>query len=368
MKSSKLWVASVALLVSVFTTTVSRSDEPTSSDGWTKAQLIECRQWAAYYWAWRDTGQIPPGAEEFNFTFEVGKGFNPLLPTIYLFTQLYAGQLSVDYSILDLINDDPDVYLTFRHHSLTGVVITTFDSPATVRHMNMIALATTDEISMDCDATEYEFPDDGVILDFTGNSLISNILVNKKIHICPNDPGNELPPDDPFATELRHTLNASNLSSISSQGGCTPPDSMWPWGQPGFRCDNFAEALRNYIHHNLAARYPNMKLRYLLLQWPSCGHAMNLVELDGKFYLIDTMTGQVFGPSLTVEHLISQAWKVLKSDEYENTDPLIHWSVESPRPRTLKNCAPWYTDAERRQQIKDCLGITDDSQYLPDDF
>lgn len=194
MKSSKLWVASVALLVSVFTTTVSRSDEPTSSDGWTKAQLIECRQWAAYYWAWRDTGQIPPGAEEFNFTFEVGKGFNPLLPTIYLFTQLYAGQLSVDYSILDLIND------------------------------------------------------------------------------------------------------------------------------------------------------------------------------DGKFYLIDTMTGQVFGPSLTVEHLISQAWKVLKSDEYENTDPLIHWSVESPRPRTLKNCAPWYTDAERRQQIKDCLGITDDSQYLPDDF
>jgi hypothetical protein len=358
---------SVALLISVFTTPIASADEPSSySSPWTEAQLVECRIWAANFWAWYETGEVPQGANEFQFSFPAGKDFNPLYPTEYIFSKLYASELSLNYSIYDLINDDADVYLAFRHHSLTGVIITSFDSPAAGPHMNLITLALNPEQDADCEVTTSEFPNDGIIFDFTSDSVISNLIFKKNISYCPFPEG--LPPDrDDFALlVLSPLLTNSGLSNLD--GGCAPAPSLNPWGEPGFACDGFAEALRHFLDHNLRSSHPNMHQTYLLLRWPGNGHAMNVIESGGKHYLIDVQTNTVQGPFESMNTLIASAWDIIKQSYNNGSRPWFTITSERDSPRGIMNTDAWYHSHTVRQKIKDCLGITDDSQYLPDDF
>lgn len=324
----------------------------------TESQIAECREWAAHYWAWRDSGQIPPGSDEFSFSFTVGSGFNPFQPTVVLFTQLYANQLSVDYTIWDLIEDDPEVFAAFRHHSLTGELTTSLASPATIEHLNMIAQAMSGSTTvLECEIIEYQFADGDVNVSVEGDALVSTVTSKKKIIPCPPGPGPTNP--DPFRDILRDKMNESRLP----WSDCYQDDSWWPWGTPGFDCDDYAEAMRNYLRNKLIGDYPNIDVYYLWVTWWREGHAMVVVEIDGKFYLVDPQTGTLMGPYTTWEQLVAAAWQIM-SEQYGVEDPWFPDATKSRTPRPWNEPGPWHTDPDRRQQIKDCLGIDDDTPYI----
>lgn len=331
------------------------STEPTES------QIAECQQWAAYYWAWKDTGQIPPGADEFSFSFTTGGAFDPFQPTVVLFTQLYASQLSSTYTIWNLIEDDPEVLAAFRYHSLTGEVTTSFNSPATIEHLNMIAQAISGgTTTVECEILlEYTFPDGDGEIRVEGDNLVSNVVTKKKRPPFPPGPGPTEP--DPVRERLRQKTNESKLP----WSDCYRDDSGWPWGTPGFDCDDYAQALRNYLRNKLIGEYPDMQAYYLWLTWWRDGHCLNVIVVNGKYYVIDAQTGAISGPYSTWEEMVAAAWQMMRDLGYLEDDPWFPSATKSDTPRRWREPGPWFTDPDRRQEIiKDCLGIDDDTPYL----
>lgn len=111
---------------------------------------------------------------------------------------------------------------------------------------------------------------------------------------------------------------------------------------------------------------PANAINFLWLTWWGDGHAMTVFRSGGFYYVIDPQSGQVRGPFSDWNNMRSGAWQLLReiSDPSMN-DPYLP-STEIRRTRTIVEPQPWYTDPLLKQQVLDCLGITNPGLYLPD--
>ena len=342
----------------------------------TAAQIAECRVWAQHYWNWVDTGEIDPAWLNFEFSFPTGGNFNPLLPSLVAFDEIHAARLGGTYTLEDLLRDDPAVLQAFRHHSITGEITTSgSDSPATEAHLRLIVGAlqlAPAEATEPCDEVVSSVSDDGLYFAMSGASLQSNILVTKK-KLCPT-PGPVPPPptSDPFRDQIKEALR--NLG-LQAHYDCLQKDDGWWWlGDPGFDCDDFALAGRNWLSWVLREQFPNARYGFLHVQWSGGGHAMVLIEHEGKWYVIDPGAGSVEGPfsSPDAQELTDAVWRIMR-DEYATDSPW--WPRVTPY--EAPNWGPrepgfWYTDPVLRAKVKECLrrrpnspnGIDDDGHIV----
>lgn len=336
-----------------------------------QTQIEECHQWTAIFWEWRETGIVPANAINFHWSIEPGSKFNPLQPSIVIFTELYADLLDSDYIIWDLLSHDPQVLAAFKHHSLTGEVITDATTPATIIHLDFIQNA-WNTISMDeeCAAVSAEYSSNGgfeLVDNFGRLALLSKITVLTKIETCPliltdGDESHD-PPWLGLKQKIRQLIEDSKLPHTRP---CYRSDSLFPWGPPGFDCDDYADMLNELLRHSLQNDYPDLEVNFLWLTWWGDGHAMTVFRSGGFYYVIDPQSGQVRGPFSDWNNMRSGAWQLLReiSDPSMN-DPYLP-ATEIRRTRTIVEPQPWYTDPLLKQQVLDCLGITNPGLYLPD--
>lgn len=342
----------------------------------TTPQITECRAWAQHYWHWVDTGEIDPAWVNFEFSFPTGDNFNPLLPSLVAFEEIYAARLGGLYTLEDLLRDDPAVLQAFRHHSVTGEVATPVsDPPATEMHLRLIVGALRsgpEEAGEPCDEVTSSVSDDGLYFAISGAALQSNILVsNKKPCPTPNpDPG--LPVADPFKEKVLEILEDSGLRRAYS---CLyEPDGKWFWSAPGFDCDDFALAARNYLYWRLRGQFPGARYGFLRAYWwesgidprSAAGHALVLIEHEGKWYVVDPGAGSVLGPfsSSDSKELRDAVWELMR-DKFGVRDPWYRRIIRSLRPSDGPGePEPWFTDPAQRQRVKDCLGIDSDDFFV----
>ena len=366
---------SCRILVCVALMTVAVAGRPSSAhtEPPTAAQIAECRAWAQHYWRWVDTGELDPAWVNFEFSFPTGGNFNPLLPSLAAFEEIYAARLGGTYTLEELLRDDPAVLQAFRHHSVTGEITTPVsDLPATEVHFRLIvdALQTAPaEAAEPCDEVTSSVSDGGLYFAMSGTSLQSNILVTKK-KPCPTP--NPVPPmTDPFNQKLKEILDDSGLKQAYR---CLYElDGGWYWSAPGFDCDDFALAGRNYLYWRLRGQFPNARYGFLQVTWwdhglnprSRDGHALVLIEHEGKWYVIDSGTGDVMGPfeSSDSQELRDAVWELMRGFGVE--DPWYRRVTPSRYPCVgPKEPEPWFTDPAQRRRVKDCLGIDSDDFFV----
>ncbi|MEE2907753.1 MAG: hypothetical protein VX527_07960 [Planctomycetota bacterium] len=322
----KRWKTFTGLLagavIAVASVTAQANDGNHASDGSSMDDpfIQECQEWATYFWQWYETGMVPPGADEFEFSFEVDDGMNPLLPTLVLFEQIYADELSPDYTIWNLIEDDSAVYLAFKIHSVSGV------------NIMRAGLVGKDK----------KRPD-----------LIPEIPLPKGCDHIQDEALRE------FCEKLHEVFHAADFQPF-----CYKADSKWPWGKPGFDCDDYADAMRWFLWHHLSEQYPEIEVFTLALYFGRSGHAVTALHFNGQYWFMDPQTGEIYGPFSNWEALEAAVRSFMKAQD------MYTW----PR-RIKKRTTPpwnepgyWYTDPDRRQEIADCFGWEDPGLYFPPDY
>jgi len=110
----------------------------------TERQKEVLRDFAEAFWVAWDAQQAGEPAE-FDFVWpedvQPGDGFDPFTLSVETLSAVYADRLVMDsgsytYDIYDLMQDDPEVFEAFRHHSLTGELVTPLAQPqAAFRHL-----------------------------------------------------------------------------------------------------------------------------------------------------------------------------------------------------------------------------------------
>lgn len=338
------------------------------SDEVTNEMIAECQEYASYYWEWYETGIMTAELESCTFSFSVGGNMNPFLPTIGIFNELYAYLLTPDFNILDLIKNDSSIFESFKHHSITGEVITPLMSEEAIAHLLMISNAQTSiTYEEDCDLYETMFagPEEVEIsINSEGQMvLVSSIATKKKFSPCPDSNDGEIPDEwSEFWRVLRGAVMYSKL--VATQ--CYISDDQDP-GRPGFDCDDFADAMINYLVYTLKDSYPGLTGYPLYLKWCWDGHTFSILEIDGVFWLIDPQTGAIKGPFDSWSAVVSAGWSLLIDEPY-NADPYWFQFPNSTKGEPwiqFREPPRWYTDELRRQEVMDCLGILDATPYLP---
>ncbi len=249
-----------------------------------------------------------------------------LAPALDVFTELYAHKLDpsgtyvAPYTILDLMRDDPAVDARFKRYTLTGEIETTStdDAEMMMKHVQMAAeaIATSEEYSLEeC---------------MVSSGCFKTVELVKQPATTPPAPQPTIPTPIPvppglqqFDCDLRAWVARSLLACMKSKGlykGENSRDPNRPNPRGRFDCDDFADAMAAWLEKYLKQLYPNMDVKGFGFMW-KCpkldsndnpvldpngqpvytddGHAMVLVTIDGKFYLIDPYTGTVYGPYLT---------------------------------------------------------------------
>ena len=102
------------------------------------------------------------------------------------------------------------------------------------------------------------------------------------------------------------------------------------------------------------------------MQWFNDGHAMVLIEHEGKWYVIDPQSGRVEGPfsSPDAQELKDAVWRIMR-DQYLVDSPW--WPRVTPYDAPnwgLREPDHWHTDPDLRERVKDCLGIDDDGPIV----
>lgn len=127
---------------------LSPAQAPVVVQGLTELQREEIRYWAAGFWSYRETGELPPGYQDWQPTalITLGASFDPFFEARILFEQVYAHRLNLNYTspdyytLDDLLRDDPIVLDEFRRYTITGELVTPIrgDAQALIEHMRLV--------------------------------------------------------------------------------------------------------------------------------------------------------------------------------------------------------------------------------------
>ncbi len=240
----------------------------------------------------------------------------------------------------------------FREYTTTGVLVTPFaeDAQAASNHIERLMQAQA------WTSSEY------TLLGSWGTrstSVVSNGLVTKKK--IPNpppppptpDPGD--PPSPSIPEEIQQEWWDSKLRNMTHES------DGWPW-QPGFDCDDFADALAAWLQNHLVPNYPGMTVEIIWVTWYGNGHAIVRVCYNGTCYYIDPSSGlmmPVCDTPCTLQDVID--W--LKEEGYIDGNPWFPgWDIKEPNERPWFEPGPWWTDPDA------CKKIEEETGHPCDDF
>ncbi|MDP2323941.1 MAG: hypothetical protein Q8N51_07925, partial [Gammaproteobacteria bacterium] len=155
-----------------------------------------------------------------------------------------------------------------------------------------------------------------------------------------------------------------------------PSDPNWPKKRrpvPRFDCDDFSDAMIQWLLRRLEAIYGpgSVTAENLIFAWQCpdnsttppgwhkpIGHAMPLIQKDGKFYLIDPFTGKAYGPFNTREEAYKKALELFM--RCEGGRPVGNPDYWVPGYRPGWEPKPWWTDWEMQkhfcERLKACCG------------
>lgn len=324
--------------------------------------VAETRAYAALWFEYKDTGVISEELTNFRFTNRFPFASTSIFhATELLFEQLYAHRLDpfidspTHYTLDDLRRDDPDVEAAFRLHATTGNVSTdlTDDEELLKSHLEGIA----DAMGA---ATQFVLAPDGraavtdgalesfglMILDSTGDSDESSPSVGTG-------------GDNAVVAAIKKKLPWTPIPGQSppywpdNKVPCTTDPSGWcdAPGQPGFDCDDWARAWAAWLKKHLT-QYPDAEYFILTFDWGTGeGHAVVLIKINGKYYIVDPQSGAVYGPIDPGGWFTNpkfEPWlRKLLQDHYGVPNPgKIRWWKHPPDWNHPDDPAPWHTDPD----------------------
>jgi hypothetical protein len=356
------------------------------SDPTNKAEL---RIFLATAYQFEQAGQTWPDADLFWFTnTPPDDRLVMLAPAFDVFNELYQhrldpwGAAGAPYSLVDLMRDDPAVAAKFKNYTLNGEFITgTDDDPAVLaKHLAMVIEAIT--------ASEEYKLDNFMMLGeaFKSVNLVKQPAVTPPATAPTMPTPVAIPPGlEQFHCDLQAWVKRSLLACMKSKGlykgeNDRTPTNPNPRGR--FDCDDFSNAMAQWLLKWLKQQYPNMDVKIFGFYWkcpkldangqpvldPSGqpvyidqGHAMTIVIIDGLYFLIDPYTGQTHGPystlkdandaAIAIAHqsgMLCQGWK-------PGSPPATWPPGQHPSPLEPK---PWWDweDMQRRfcEKLQQC--------------
>jgi hypothetical protein len=267
----------------------------------------------------------------------------------------------------------------FRDYTTTGRLVTPWaeDPEAAARHAQMKAQAqdgTSEWYAIDCTV-------EGIS---PASPNVESAVMTKKVIPNPPPPGNDgWNPDPGFPTDLKKWVDDSGLGKCwttkdadgdgvpddSDGDGLPDPinclyrdDSWWGWGQPGFDCDDFADAMYAWLMNHLAPLYPDITIEIVWINGTGAGHALIRVCYGGLCYYIEPQTGAIL-----VCHVdCSAAFVVgkLLGHNINYAPGSTSWEIGKPNCRPNSEPAPWHADPDRKQEIKDKLAPNEIEDYI----
>lgn len=317
---------------------------------------------------WLEKGVPSPGASGFKLTYPDRVGENAAIQqdALVLFTDLYADRLVLDmddpgyYTIEDLILDDPEVFDRFMEYTTTGVLALRAErdgKDVTNQHMEMIALAiATDD---DC----LEVTDYWVIAVSNTDYEVGSMLLTEKKKCKPPTPG---PGPQPEPENIPDILKNPVRDFPLRQHPYYEDDGSWPWSQPGFDCDDWADALAEYLRRILEGQVEDLEIWQFWVTWKGDGHVVTVVRINGKYYIVDGQTGMMRGPYDSLEDAKDGAWDIMKDGYDVDKDDVWFPRITKRKPgeRPFVEPSPWYTDPDRRRDFEEDTGL-DPDDYTP---
>ena len=282
-----------------------------------------------------------------------------------LFEDLYEHRLSDVYGFEDLIDDDPLIRLTWRHWTLTRQVATVdfIDPIAHQRHIDALIMAIVFDDGYATRGVPY----------FSASTIVSDRTKKKK----PNGTITTPTPADvsTLAQKIQdfHACICMKVGVISGFPDLYDPDNE-PAGDPGFDCDDFADALGAYVLGQTTAQGVTAKNKYV--SWTNSAgkgvaHLVTMISFCGYYWLLDAQTGNKIGPfadgtKIDASPLINAGYDV-KADSSVDTSQKCYdigdrgdWKGE-PK--------PWYEDMEMRDHFENETGLDADDfdppGYMP---
>jgi len=301
------------------------SDAPVA--GWDPADpanIEDLREFMAAHWdgLWVND----PGTVQYLYSHGVQSLFRNRLPTVFhtvyvpyfeVFGRIYAHRLHLSgstdqqFGLIELMALDLEVREQLKSFILTGKLESelTFDSAAFLAHYLLVVDATSGVEGITVADSEFD-----------GSVLVSDGLQVDSFEVAP--PSNECPDladADPAslsacACRLQWLARASPLACMKRNGlwQADPYDNGDPVPPGGgcqggaFDCDDFTDAMIRWLKANgmqdCGGNGNAPEFWRLPILW-RCGeggeihgHWVPVVVMDGKRYVVDPYTGQVYGP------------------------------------------------------------------------
>lgn len=248
----------------------------------------ESRSYFAALWAAEDAGVSP---EAFDFTNAVPGVMNAmLLPELEVLSEVYAHRLDEHsdcggaQTIFDLIDSDSEIRAEFRRFVLTGKLSPRIETDAAA-FLTHYAMA-LDGITVQAQCTVECVVVSDALLVSEGMRLVNRGPIN--LQTSPSGPIC----DPRLQCALTYLAEASRLKCMKT-GGLYQSLS----GAPDFDCDDFADAMLQYLLRML----PGWTGHYGILYWEcptgALGHAVTVLrDSFGLYYWVDAYSGIVYGP------------------------------------------------------------------------
>lgn len=336
------------------------------ADGVSQAEM---QAYAYNLWRGLIDGKYTEDLPAFEHPEYVGRNAAILGPALRLFSEIYADRLQPHYNdpnyytIESLIADDADVRARFVEYTTTGILETTLlrdGEAALLKHYELTLAANAGE---ECDPIML---DSSIKAEGGDLSVSSMALIVTK---CPpTGPGPNPGPEDVIPDELSKPVRDFPLRQRPIN---EYPDGSYPWSKPGFDCDDWGDALAEYLRRMLKDRFPDLEIRQLWVHWYGDGHVITLVKIDGKWYAVDAQTGAMHGPFDSPEAAAELgAWKIIH-DEYGIRQWQEDWggsdTFRKPGERPWYEVNPWYFDPEMREKFRRDTGL-DPNDYIPPEY
>jgi len=358
----------------------------TGWDGADPVNKAELRIYLATAYQFEQAGQVWPDSDLFWFSNTPPDHRTVMLASaIEVFNELYEhkidswGQHRPPYSLFDLMRDEPAIATKFKHYTLTGEFKTdNQDDPQVLtKHLLMAIEAITQ-------SEEYKL--DNFMPDGDGYKSVN--LVKQQTTSPPAQsptmptPVSVPPGDVQFHCDLQAWAKRSLLACMYSKGlykGEKRRNINNPNPRGRFDCDDFANAMAQWLIKWLKQQYPNADINLFSFYW-KCpkldsngnpvldpngqpvyvdhGHAITIVKMNGLYYLVDPYTGQTHGPYSTLkdandaaiaiahqQNMLCQGWK-------PGNPPVISPPGQHPSPQEPK---PWWDWKDMQERFCDKL-------------
>lgn len=382
MHNSKLWniLRTVVAAVSLGAASYALGAVPGEVVMWgetTDRHREVLRAHAAAFWeAWDAHHAGEP--VEFDFVWpedvQPGDGFDPFFLSVETLSAVYADRLVVEgevytYDIYDLIEDDPEVFEAFRHHSLTGELVTPIASQqqAALRHFLLQVLSPHQYSEIDGDTEDpctdvYYVESSGLVV--TTTMVSSTIDVYSQPNPCPGAGGTytpEVPELEAFKQALRDAIDDSGLTTLYDSGFRIKDGRLF-W--PGFDCDDYADAIAWWLEKEFGWYGSNFEVMQLWMRWPGTGHVVTVVRIGQHYFVIDVQTGTMRGPYSSMEDAVQAAWSII-DEFYLPNAPRSRVVHREPGERPFIEPNPWYEDPDVVDRFRQSMPGRDPSDYAP---